>query len=78
MNNAVFERICKIFRNLEFIAVDEEIGLTDNLSDNLGLDVADRIDLFYQIDEEFDIELDYTEFKNIQTMQELVNLVEGV
>ena len=55
--------------------VEDDIGLGDYLIQDLGLDSIDRMDLFMNIEDEFDIKISYKEEKAILKVQDIVNLI---
>ena len=55
--------------------VEDDIRLGDYLIQDLGLDSIDRMDLFMNIEDEFDIKISYKEEKAILKVQDIVNLI---
>ncbi len=71
----VFDKIKEIVS--EYADVDpEKITLESSLED-LGMDSLDVVDLFMNIEDEFNIELPEDEMENLKTLGDLVEYVEA-
>lgn len=57
------------------LTVKDEIVNSTKLTEDLGADSLDLVELVMQIEEEFDIEIPDEEFENIATFGELVDLI---
>lgn len=57
------------------LTVKDEIVNGTKLTEDLGADSLDLVELVMQIEEEFDIEIPDEEFENIATFGELVDLI---
>ena len=55
---------------------DITVTLSHHLENDLGLDSLDRIEMWLALEDKFRINIPETEAKQIQTVQDCVNLVE--
>lgn len=54
----------------------EEINASSNLTDDLGADSLDAVELVMAIEEEFDVEISDEVAANIKTVQDIITLLE--
>ena len=55
----------------------DEITLESHLTDDLGADSLDAIELIMAVEEEFDVEIDDNEAQNIKLVSDIVNYLEN-
>jgi len=65
--------ICKMVSNCSAVPADE-IKMTHNLFNDLGMDSVSAMELIGLLDEELDLEIQFEETAEIQTVQEIVDL----
>jgi acyl carrier protein len=71
----VLERVKKIV--IDQLGVDEEQVTPDaSITDDLGADSLDRVELVMAIEQEFDIEISDEEAEKIETIQDAVKYVQ--
>lgn len=71
----VLERLKKIV--VEQLGVDEEQVTPDaSITDDLGADSLDRVELVMAIEQEFNIEISDEDAEKIETIQDAVNYVQ--
>lgn len=72
---SVLEKIKSIIA--EELGVEQDtIESSSNLTDDLGADSLDAVELIMAIEEEFDIEIDDTAATKIKTVQDIVDYLE--
>jgi acyl carrier protein len=72
---SVLERVKKIV--IDQLGVDEEQVAPDaSITDDLGADSLDRVELVMAIEQEFDIEISDEEAEKIETIQDAVKYVQ--
>lgn len=70
-----FDKIKEIICNQ--LEIDpEKITLESNLTDDLGIDSLDLIDLVMSIEDEYEIEVPDTELENIKTVGDAVKYID--
>ncbi len=63
----------------EELGVDkDEINADSDLSDDLGADSLDAVELIMAIEEEFDIEIDDASATKIKTVQDIIDFLEDL
>ncbi|MCF7926938.1 MAG: acyl carrier protein [Candidatus Izimaplasma sp.] len=71
----VFDKVKTIIT--EELGIDEDkIELNSDLSEDLGADSLDAIELIMEIEAEFDVEIDDNEAQNIKTVKDIVDYLE--
>ncbi len=73
----VFETVKKIISE-ELGVKEEEIKLESNLSDDLGADSLDAVELIMALEEEFDISVSDETAQELKTVKDIVNYLEEV
>lgn len=73
----MFEKIKGIIAD-ELGIEEDSIELDSDLTDDLGADSLDAVELIMAIEEEFDIEIDDTAAQKIKTVQDIVDYLEEV
>ena len=73
----VLEKI-KVILSEQFDAAEETITAETSISDDLGADSLDVVDIIMSVEDEFDIEVPEASVENIKTVGELVSFVEGL
>lgn len=68
----MFEKVRDILVN-ELLLDENEVTLTAELKDDLGIDSLAVVDLATSIEEEFDIEISDEELENIRTVGDIVD-----
>lgn len=68
----MFEKVRDILVN-ELLLDENEVTLTAELKDDLGIDSLAVVDLATSIEEEFDIEIPDEELENIRTVGDIVD-----
>ena len=72
----VFEKVRDIL--CEQLDVDEEkVTMEANITDDLGADSLDMVDLVMSLEEEFDVEVPDEEVENIKTVGDIVKFIES-
>ena len=72
----VFDKIRKII--VEQLDVDEDKVTTDaSITEDLGADSLDVVDLVMSIEESFDLEIPDEEVENIKTVGDIVKFIEA-
>jgi acyl carrier protein len=72
---SVLERVKKIV--IDQLGVDEDQVTPDaSITDDLGADSLDRVELVMAIEQEFDIEISDEQAEKIETIQDAVNFVQ--
>lgn len=72
----VFEKVRDILS--EQLDVDEEkVTMEANITDDLGADSLDIVDLVMSLEEEFDVEVPDEEVENIKTVGDIVKFIES-
>ncbi len=72
----VFEKVRDIL--CEQLDVDEEkVTMEANITDDLGADSLDIVDLVMSLEEEFDVEVPDEEVENIKTVGDIVKLLKA-
>lgn len=69
---SMFEKVRDILVN-ELLLDENEVTLTAELKDDLGIDSLAVVDLATSIEEEFDIEISDEELENIRTVGDIVD-----
>ncbi|MFH5881028.1 MAG: acyl carrier protein [Candidatus Izemoplasmataceae bacterium] len=73
----VFDRIKAIIA--DELGIEEDIiELESDLTDDLGADSLDAVELIMAIEEEFDVEIDDTAAQEIKTVQDIVDYLEDI
>ncbi len=73
----VFDKIRAIIA--EELGIEEDIiELDSHLSDDLGADSLDAVELIMALEEEFEVEIDDTAAQAIRTVQDIVDYLEDV
>lgn len=73
----IFEKVRDIIAEELGIEVDT-IKLESNLTDDLGADSLDAIELIMAVEEEFDVQIDDNEASNIKLVSDIVTYLEKV
>ncbi len=73
----VFEKVRAIIAE-ELGIEEEEITLESDLSDDLGADSLDAVELIMEIEQEFDVEIDDSAAQNIKTVKDIVDYLEKI
>ena len=72
----VFEKVRDIL--CEQLDMDEEkVTMEANITDDLGADSLDIVDLVMSLEEEFDVEVPDEEVENIKTVGDIVKFIES-
>ena len=71
----VFEKV-KAILSEQFDVEEDTITTETTISEDLGADSLDVVDLLMSIEDEFEIEVPDTEIENIKTVGELVKYIE--
>jgi acyl carrier protein len=75
--NMVFERVKQMIIE-ELNVPEEKINLEARLSEDLGADSIDAVELIMNIEDEFEIQVSDEEAQNIKTVGDLVKYIESV
>lgn len=73
----VFERVKQMIID-ELNVPEEKINLEARLSEDLGADSIDAVELIMNIEDEFEIQVSDEEAQNIKTVGDLVKYIESV
>ncbi len=71
----VFEKVREILCN-QFDVEESEVTLTTRISEDLGADSLDAVDMLMSLEDEFDVEIPDEEIENIRTVGDLVTYIE--
>lgn len=71
----VFEKV-KAILSEQFDVEEDTISNDTTITEDLGADSLDVVDLLMSIEDEFEIEVPDTEIENIKTVGELVKYIE--
>lgn len=71
----IFERVAEIIADELTIEV-EDISLDSDLTDDLGADSLDAIELIMSLEDEFDVEIDDQKLAKVKTVSDIVDLIE--
>jgi acyl carrier protein len=72
----IFDKVKEIIAE-ELGIEEEEINMDSDLSEDLGADSLDAIELIMAIEEEFDIEIADSEATKIKSVSDIVNYLEA-
>lgn len=72
----VFEKVKSILVD-QLDVEDESVTMESNISDDLGADSLDVVDLVMSMEEEFDIEIPDEEIENMKTVGDIVKFIES-
>ena len=72
----ILEKV-KAILSEQFDVEEETITADSTLTDDLGADSLDVVDLLMSIEDEFEVEIPDTEVENIKTVGDLVSYIEG-
>ena len=71
----VFEKVQAILCG-QFDVEEDAITLTTRISEDLGADSLDAVDMLMSLEDEFDVEIPDEEIENIRTVGDLVAYIE--
>ncbi|MBE6768632.1 MAG: acyl carrier protein [Ruminococcaceae bacterium] len=71
----VFEKVREILCN-QFDVDEDAVTLTTRISEDLGADSLDAVDMLMSLEDEFDVEIPDEEIENIRTVGDLVSYIE--
>ena len=71
----VFEKV-KAILSEQFDVEEDSITLESSITEDLGADSLDVVDLLMSIEDEFEVEVPDTEVENIKTVGDLVKYIE--
>lgn len=72
----IFEKVKELIA--EELGIEaEEIKLESDLSEDLGADSLDAIELIMEIESQFDVEISDNEAQNIKLVSDIVNYLEA-
>ena len=71
----VFEKVREILCD-QFDVEEDAVTLTTRISDDLGADSLDAVDMLMSLEDEFDVEIPDEEIENIRTIGDLVSYIE--
>ena len=71
----VFEKV-KAILSEQFDVEEDSITMESSITDDLGADSLDVVDLLMSIEDEFEVEVPDSEVENIKTVGDLVNYIE--
>lgn len=71
----VFEKVRDILCN-QFDVQEEAITPATRISEDLGADSLDAVDMLMSLEDEFDVEIPDEEIENIKTVADLVAYIE--
>jgi acyl carrier protein len=75
--NMVFEKVRAILVDQLGIDDEEKITMEASITDDLGADSLDVVDLIMSLEEEFDIEIPDEDVENMKTVGDIVKYVES-
>ena len=71
----VFEKV-KAILSEQFGVEEDSITMESSITDDLGADSLDVVDLLMSIEDEFEVEVPDSEVENIKTVGDLVKYIE--
>lgn len=71
----VFEKVRAILCS-QFDVEEDTISLATNITDDLGADSLDAVDMLMSLEDEFDVEIPDEEIETIRTVGDLVAYIE--
>ncbi|HIW14486.1 MAG: acyl carrier protein [Acutalibacteraceae bacterium] len=71
----VFEKV-KAILSEQFDVEEDSITMESSITDDLGADSLDVVDLLMSIEDEFEVEVPDSEVENIKTVGDLVKYIE--
>ena len=71
----VFEKV-KAILSKQFDVEEDSITMESSITDDLGADSLDVVDLLMSIEDEFEVEVPDSEVENIKTVGDLVKYIE--
>ena len=71
----VFEKV-KAILSEQFDVEEDSITMESSITDDLGADSLDVVDLLMSIEDEFEVEVPESEVENIKTVGDLVKYIE--
>ena len=72
----VLEKVKAILAE-QFDVEEDTITMETSVAEDLGADSLDVVDLLMSIEDEFEIEIPYTEIENMKTVGDLVKYIEA-
>ena len=72
----VFEKV-KAILSEQFDVEEDSVSMETTISEDLGADSLDVVDLLMSIEDEFEVEIPDTEIENIKTVGDLVKYIEA-
>lgn len=72
----VFEKV-KAILSEQFDVEEDSITMESSITDDLGADSLDVVDLLMSIEDEFEVEIPDSEVENIKTVGALVEYIES-
>jgi acyl carrier protein len=76
----IFDKVCDIMRNEALVQQDVEILTTSLMTDSLGMDSLDLIDLTMEVEREFGVKIPDDDFYKMKTysVSEFCEVIENV
>jgi acyl carrier protein len=76
----IFDKVCDIMRNEALVQQDVEILTTSLMTDSLGMDSLDLIDLTMEVEREFGVKIPDDDFYKLKTYSvgEFCDVIENV
>lgn len=76
----IFDKVCDIMKNEALVQQDVEILTTSLMTDSLGMDSLDLIDLTMEVEREFGVKIPDDEFYKMKTYSvgEFCDVIESV
>ena len=76
----IFYKVCDIMKNEALVQQDVEVLMTSNMTDSLGMDSLDLIDLTMEVEREFGIKIPDDDFYKLKTYSvgEFCEVIENV
>jgi len=74
IQNIVFEELHRTVK--EIYGRDVDIRMEQHLEDDLGLDSLDRIELWMDVEDKFNLDIPEEEVKNLKYVHEYVKLIQ--
>jgi len=67
------KKVIELSRNMSFF--DKEVHATSNYKDDLDYDSLECVELVMEIEEEFDVEIPDEDAEKVETVQDMIDLV---
>lgn len=74
---STFDKVVAMLKAHAIINPDQVVSLTSRFVEDLSLDSLDKVEMAMQVEEEFRLDLTDDQVAKIETVQQLVDAIEG-